>query len=180
MLIHRSMVTISVFWRKIKIFKEKSTSILITGIKGREEQNNNNTQNNLHTLSLSSWPLLFHPDKNGAGIFIGYCRRHESTRFDFGESWIYFTIQSWFSTTKIRLKGSLFFSFWSWPLAFFPWSLVAPRRAHNHEDVEEEVDDVQVEIEGGEDVLLRADAVLVAAAHHELYRGKDYSIITSS
>lgn len=36
------------------------------------------------------------------------------------------------------------------------------------QDVEEEVDDVQVEVEGGEDVLLGAEGVLVLAAHHEL------------
>ena len=36
------------------------------------------------------------------------------------------------------------------------------------EDVEEEVDDVQVEVEGGEDVLLRAEGVLVLPTQHDL------------
>ena len=36
------------------------------------------------------------------------------------------------------------------------------------EDVEEEVDDVQVEVEGGEDVFLRAERVLVLAPEHQL------------
>ena len=36
------------------------------------------------------------------------------------------------------------------------------------EDVEEEADDVQVEVEGGKDVLLRAEAVLVLPPHHDL------------
>ena len=36
------------------------------------------------------------------------------------------------------------------------------------EDVEEEADDVQVEVEGGKDVLLRAERVLVLAPEHQL------------
>ena len=36
------------------------------------------------------------------------------------------------------------------------------------QDVEEEVDDVQVEVESGEDVLLRAERVLVLAPEHQL------------
>ena len=36
------------------------------------------------------------------------------------------------------------------------------------QDVEEEVDDVQLEVEGGEDVLLRAERVLVLAPEHQL------------
>ena len=36
------------------------------------------------------------------------------------------------------------------------------------EEVKEEVDDVQVEVEGGEDVLLGAERVLVIAAEHDL------------
>ena len=38
----------------------------------------------------------------------------------------------------------------------------------NREEVEEEVDDVQVEVEGREDVLLRTEGVLVFAAQHDL------------
>ena len=34
--------------------------------------------------------------------------------------------------------------------------------------IEEEVDDVQVEVEGGEDVLLGADGILVVTAEHDL------------
>ena len=51
------------------------------------------------------------------------------------------------------------------------WSsslLPATWYADYEEDVPEEVDDVQVDVEGGEDVLLRAESVLVFAAHHEL------------
>ena len=36
------------------------------------------------------------------------------------------------------------------------------------EEIHEEVDDVQVEVQGGEDVLLGAEGVLVAPAHHQL------------
>ena len=49
------------------------------------------------------------------------------------------------------------------------WSLVPPAwYADYEEDVPEEVDDVQVDVEGGEDVFLRTESVLVFAAHHEL------------
>ena len=40
--------------------------------------------------------------------------------------------------------------------------------ADYEEDVSEEVDDVQVDVEGGEDVLLWAESVLVLPPHHEL------------
>ena len=43
-----------------------------------------------------------------------------------------------------------------------------PATSKYEEDVEEEVDNVQVDIEGSEDVFLRAESVLVFAAHHEL------------
>jgi hypothetical protein len=45
--------------------------------------------------------------------------------------------------------------------------LVIPREADNLEDVEEEVDDVQVEVEGGEHVLLRGQRVLRTKYSHE-------------
>ena len=45
---------------------------------------------------------------------------------------------------------------------------VAPAVANDGEDVHEEVDDVQVEVQGGEHVLLGAERVLVAAPDHEL------------
>ena len=56
--------------------------------------------------------------------------------------------------------------------------------ADYEEDVPEEVDDVQVDVEGGEDVLLRAESVLVFAAHHELcvvhnVQGEDQSSDTA-
>ena len=38
----------------------------------------------------------------------------------------------------------------------------------DHEDVHEELDHVEVYVEGGKDVLLRAEAVLVLPAHHDL------------
>lgn len=38
----------------------------------------------------------------------------------------------------------------------------------DHEELEEEVDDVQVEVEGSKDVLLRAETVLLASSHHQL------------
>ena len=48
-------------------------------------------------------------------------------------------------------------------------SLFSPARyADYQEDVPEEVDDVQVDVEGSKDVFLRAESVLVFAAHHEL------------
>ena len=40
--------------------------------------------------------------------------------------------------------------------------------SNDAENVHEEVDDVQVEVEGGEHVLLGAERVLVAAPHHQL------------
>ena len=40
--------------------------------------------------------------------------------------------------------------------------------ADNAEDISEEVDDVQVEVEGRKDVLLRAEGVLVLPSHHDL------------
>ena len=47
--------------------------------------------------------------------------------------------------------------------------LVSPTRyPDDEEDVPEEVDDVQVDVEGGKDVFLRTEGVLVFAAHHEL------------
>jgi len=45
---------------------------------------------------------------------------------------------------------------------------VSAAEADDHEDVHEEVDDVQVDVEGGEDVLLGAQAVLVLPTHHQL------------
>ena len=47
-------------------------------------------------------------------------------------------------------------------------SSVAPAVANNREDVHEEVNDVQVEVQGGEHVLLGAKWVLVAAPNHQL------------
>ena len=38
----------------------------------------------------------------------------------------------------------------------------------DHEDVHEELDHVEVDVEGGEDVLLGAERVLVLAAKHQL------------
>ena len=43
-----------------------------------------------------------------------------------------------------------------------------PATSKYEEDVEEEVDDVQVEVQGGEHVLLGAERVLVAAPNHQL------------
>ena len=40
--------------------------------------------------------------------------------------------------------------------------------ADYEENVSEEVDDVQVDVEGSKDVFLRTESVLVFAAHHEL------------
>jgi len=42
------------------------------------------------------------------------------------------------------------------------------RTADQGQDIHEDVDDVQVEVEGSEDVLFGTDAVLVFAAHHQL------------
>ena len=46
--------------------------------------------------------------------------------------------------------------------------VIAPHGSHNHQDVHEQVDHVQVDVQGGEDVLLGAEGVLVTAAHHKL------------
>lgn len=46
--------------------------------------------------------------------------------------------------------------------------LISIRRLDNAQDVDEQVDDVQVQVEGGKDVLLGRDGHLVSAAHHEL------------
>ena len=40
--------------------------------------------------------------------------------------------------------------------------------SNDGEDEEEEVDDVEVQVESGEDVLLRRDGVLVLTTHHQL------------
>ena len=58
------------------------------------------------------------------------------------------------------------------------------RYADNEENVSEEVDDVQVDVEGCEDVLLRTEGVLVFPAHHELsvvddVKGEDESSNTA-
>lgn len=45
---------------------------------------------------------------------------------------------------------------------------VPAAEADDHEDVHEEVDHVQVDVEGGEDVLLGTQAILVLPAHHQL------------
>ena len=47
------------------------------------------------------------------------------------------------------------------------WGLVSAV-SNDAENVHEEVDDVQVEVEGGEHILLGAERVLVAAPHHQL------------
>ena len=47
-------------------------------------------------------------------------------------------------------------------------ALVAANRPNDHEDVHEEVDDVQVEVECREHVLLGGEGVLVRSAHHQL------------
>ena len=47
-------------------------------------------------------------------------------------------------------------------------NLISAAEPDNHEDVHEEVDDVQVEVQGGEHVLLGAERVLVAAPDHQL------------
>ena len=46
--------------------------------------------------------------------------------------------------------------------------LVRPGCADYHQDIHEEVDDVQVEGERGEDVFLWAEGVLVLPSHHQL------------
>ena len=46
--------------------------------------------------------------------------------------------------------------------------VITPNGSHNHQDVHEQVDHVQVDVQGGEDVFLGAEGVLVAAAHHQL------------
>ena len=45
---------------------------------------------------------------------------------------------------------------------------LVPAVSNDAENIHEEVDDVQVEVEGGEHVLLGAERVLVAAPHHQL------------
>ena len=40
--------------------------------------------------------------------------------------------------------------------------------AEDGEEIHEEVDDVQVEVQGGEDVLLGTEGVLVTPAYHQL------------
>ena len=47
-------------------------------------------------------------------------------------------------------------------------SLVRPGPPDDHEDVHEELDHVQVDVEGGEDVLLGGQRVLVLPAEHQL------------
>lgn len=46
--------------------------------------------------------------------------------------------------------------------------VLVPTNTDDGQDVQEDVDDVQVQVEGCEDVLLGGDAVLVLAAHHQL------------
>ena len=46
--------------------------------------------------------------------------------------------------------------------------VIAPYCSNNHQDVHEEVDHVQVDVQGGKDVLLGAEGVLVTTAHHQL------------
>ena len=45
---------------------------------------------------------------------------------------------------------------------------LAPAIAEDGEDVHEQVDDVKVEVQGGEDVLLGAQGILMAPAYHQL------------
>ena len=45
---------------------------------------------------------------------------------------------------------------------------ITPSSSDNHEDVHEEVDDVEIDVESSEDVLLRTEGVLVLAPHHQL------------
>jgi len=47
-------------------------------------------------------------------------------------------------------------------------SSVTPSSSDNHEDVHEEVDNVQIDVQSGKDVLLGAEGVLVLAPHHQL------------
>jgi len=46
--------------------------------------------------------------------------------------------------------------------------LISAAEPDDHEDVHEEVDDVQVDVQGSKDVFLRAEAVLVLSPHHQL------------
>jgi len=46
--------------------------------------------------------------------------------------------------------------------------LISPCSSNNHENVHEEVDNVEINVESSEDVLLRAKGVLVLAPHHQL------------
>ena len=45
---------------------------------------------------------------------------------------------------------------------------LAPTIAEDGEDVHEEVDDVKVEVQGGEDVLLGTQGILVFPTYHQL------------
>merc|ERR1712242_498395 len=46
--------------------------------------------------------------------------------------------------------------------------LIAPDSSNKSEDIEEDVDDIQIQSLGCEDILLWGDGVLVAAPHHHL------------
>ena len=46
--------------------------------------------------------------------------------------------------------------------------VLAPGAVYERQDVSEEVDDVQVDVEGSKDVLLGGDGVLVAPTDHQL------------
>ena len=46
--------------------------------------------------------------------------------------------------------------------------VLAPGAVYERQDVSEEVDDVQVDVEGSKDVLLGGDGVLVATSDHPL------------
>ena len=46
--------------------------------------------------------------------------------------------------------------------------VISTNSSDDHQDVHEQVDHVQVDVQGGKDVLLGAQGVLVTAAHHEL------------
>lgn len=48
-------------------------------------------------------------------------------------------------------------------------SFLTARVANDGEDVSEKIDHIQVDVEGGEDVFLRRDGVLVFAADHQLH-----------
>ena len=63
-------------------------------------------------------------------------------------------------TLKIRLKNL--------NVSFANTGMLISAPGKYEEDVEKEVDNVQVDIEGSEDVLLRTEGVLVFPAHHDL------------